>query len=138
MKFVADDGTIFNSYDECEDYEKNCGIARTIADQWARYVTTFDKRGMVTQPETEIENAVHYLDEVSYICGSDDATYIIIAPQITNWSTITEYLREEYGTLLPSTPGIWRYDYSAHEWKLYAIEKSIFETNWAPLQHSLK
>lgn len=134
MKFVADDGKIFDTMEECEEYEKMNGEGQEIARLWYDYVTTYNMAGKITEPLSSVKNTKLFLHEVSEIISdSDDSAFIYIAPDCP-WEKIRDYLYEEYGYELPDDgDGFWRYDDEKCEWIRFENEFKNFKANWVPV-----
>lgn len=139
MKFVADDGKIFDTMEECEEYEQIHSVGKEIAQLWYNNITTYDNEGRVTEPDTDVNDTSNYLKEV-YDIMSDcyKSTFIQIGCSHSEWMKIRKYFEEEYGInlpieYLPIECGTWRYDNDNYEWINFEKELKTFKENWAPL-----
>lgn len=131
MKFVADDGKIFDTMEECEEYEKMCGEGREIATLWKKYITTYDKNGHVTESIYTIDEDVSFfLQETSEILSTDASTYIKISCANYEWEKISNYFRNEYGVYLPDFRGLWCYDGVTEEWIEFSADYEAFKKKW--------
>ena len=135
MKFIADDGKIFDTMEECEEYERVNSKGREIATLWKKYVTTYNKHGEVTESIYTLDNDVSlYLVETSEILNTDEASYIHIECNSDyNWEDVRNYFWTEYGVILPKGKGLWRYDWDNRTWKNFNEEYAIFKNTWEPM-----
>lgn len=60
MKFIADDGKIFDTIAECEEYEHMENEGKKIAELWQKYITTYNKNGGVTESTWAIDKTPPY------------------------------------------------------------------------------
>ena len=121
MKFIADDGTIFDTMEECQEYEHYTD-KKTVENLLKQYVTMYDANGR----EIIIKDSFsgRYLDKFDELLLKD-AMYIKINnhPDIDNQiEVIVNFLNEQYGTEFPNSVGIFRYDESDYEWKRFSDE----------------
>ena len=134
MKFVADDGKIFNTMEDCEEYEKMCNVGKKIAQLWYNNVTTYDNEGRQTEPDSEVNNTYNYLKEVCNIMDEcDESAFINIQCNHNEWMEILHFFNTEYGISLPTEKGLWRYDNDENEWVNFEKELETFKKSWAPL-----
>lgn len=130
MKFIADDGKVFEDYDECEKYEtaqKNS----YIVENWHNYVLMFDDEGTRISINTDVNEITTYLDEIEHLISND--TFYLIINKKCNWEPISKYLYEEYGLALPENTGIYRWDSSSEEWISFNEEVERLNNRWNPL-----
>ena len=135
MKFIADDGKIFDTMAECEEYEHMENEGKKIAELWQKYITTYNKNGGVTESTYAIDKDPSLcLEETSELLFTDEVSYIRIdCSDDYDWNTICEFFRDEYGTILPKKKGFWRYDWEWGEWVNFEEEYKKFKNNWAPM-----
>lgn len=134
MKFIADDGTIFNTIEECEEYEHMENEGKKIAELWQKYVIIYNKNGEVTKTVNTIKEGISlFLEEISELLFTDESSYIKITCDNYNWNIICKFFRDEYGTILPKTSGIWRYDWEWGQWKSFEEEYKDLKNKWAPV-----
>ena len=128
MKFVADDGTIFDTLGECQEYEKN-STATYVKELIQKYITLYDSFGR----EWTLIDTPTYLNNFSdAFCR--DACYIKVNSLIDDeYSVVRDYLLNEYGIELPSYSGIWRYDDFDNEWRRLSDEIDEFTYHWKNL-----
>lgn len=134
MKFIADDGKIFDTMEECEEYEKMNSEGKEIAELWYNYISTYDATGHM------IESSYDYKKDIkSYL--EDTATNIIYDTEFLSinctsceWEKIKKYLYQEYGLNLPSyTRCLFRYNYETEQWINFHEDYEEFKKRWAPL-----
>ena len=146
MKFVAEDGKVFDTIEECEDYEKKIGVgeigqAAAILNQ---YVVMVNYLGNVVKPETNYkEDCEKFLTEFEKILISESskgAKYVIIyRPSDGSDEKIINALNwfSDYsGTDLPLKPGVWRWT-NDDEWVEYADDYLDFRRNWEKVESYL-
>lgn len=135
MKFIADDGQIFDTMEECEEYEHMANEGKKIAELWQKYVTTYNKNGEVTESTYDIDkNISSFLEETSELLYTDESSFIRIDDSDDyDWNTICKFFRDEYGTILPNKKGLWRYDWEWGEWVTFEEEYRNFKNKWAPM-----
>ena len=134
MKFIADDGKIFNTMEECEEYEHIANEGKKIAKLWQKYVTTYNKNGEVTKAVHTIDEDVSlFLEETSELLYTDESSYIKINCDNYDWNIICKFFHDEYGTNLPKESGLWRYDWEWGEWVTFEKEYKNLRDKWAPV-----
>lgn len=134
MKFIADDGKIFDTMEECEEYEHMANEGKKIAELWQKYIITYNKNGEVTKAVHTIDEDVSlFLEETSELLYTDESSYIKINCDNYNWNIICKFFHDEYGTILPKTNGIWRYDWEWGQWKSFEEEYKDIKNKWAPV-----
>lgn len=128
MKFVADDGTIFDTMEECQEYERNNDTGY-IKELIQKYITLYDSFGR----ELTLIDTPTYLDDFDNIFR-DDTCYIKVNSLIDDeYSVVCDYFFNEYGTCLPSYSGIWRYNDSDCEWHRLSDEIDELMYHWKNL-----
>lgn len=134
MKFIADDGKIFDTMEECEEYEKmnNCG--KEIAQLWYNYITTYDETGHMIESSYDFKKDIKsYLDDTEAIVA-DDTIFLSIDCTKCEWEKIKKYFNEEYGLVLPSyARGLFRYDYEVEKWISFNNDYEEFKKKWSPM-----
>ena len=125
MKFVADDGTVFDTMEECQEYEQNNDTSH-IKELVQRYITLYDSFGR----EFTLIDTPTYLRDFEDVTR-EDACYIKIDSLIDDeYSVVRDYFFEKYGTCLPTYSGVWRYDDSDCEWHRLSDEIDEFVYHW--------
>jgi hypothetical protein len=134
MKFIADDGKIFDTMDECEEYEKMSSVGKEIAQLWNKYITMYDIEGTVKIPRANWTDTTEFFHEVTELIMENYNTcaFIDISSACKGWLEICNFLYDEYGLILPDDVGLWRYDIENEEWVSLKEEIKRFEENWAP------
>lgn len=133
MKFIADDGEIFDTMEECEEYEKIQNEGSVIAQLWMNNITLYDDEGNVSNPVFDNDIAA-YLNSIVDALNGDDSSFIAISADCAEWNKIRDYFHNDFGNLLPAHPGLWRYDWDDHEWKNYNKELQTFLGHWKALE----
>lgn len=137
MKFVAEDGKVFDTMEECEEYEKKLGVGEIgqVAATLHDYVVMINCLGKVVKPETDYkENCEKFLTEFEHIMlstMSNGAKYVIIHPSRLGADMKTadalEWFSDYAGVNVPCKPGVWRWD---DEWIEYTDDYLNFRRNW--------
>ena len=128
MKFVADDGTIFDTMEKCQEYEQS-NNASYVKELIQKYITIYDSFGR----ELDVTDTPTYLNDFNHVFLRD-ASYIKISLLIDDeYSVVRDYFEEEYGTDFPCYTGIWRYDDSDNEWRRLSDEIDEFMYHWKNL-----
>lgn len=131
MKFIADDGKIFDTMEECEEYEKIQSEGKEIAMLWHNFITIYDEYGEVMESQFDWEEeTTNYLCDTANIC-CDDTIFIKIDCPEYDWEKIKDYFVNEYGTYLPDyAKDIFRYNEN-DEWVNFRKEYETFKKKWA-------
>lgn len=134
MKFIADDGKIFDTMEECEEYEKINSEGKEIAQLWYNYITTYNETGHMIESSYEYTNKIKdYLDDTAAIVA-DDAIFLSIDCTSGEWEKIKKYFDKEYGLVLPSyARGLHRYAYEIEEWISFHNDYEAFKKKWASM-----
>ena len=131
MKFIADDGKIFDTMEECEEYEKMQDKGKEIAVLWHDFITTYDEDGEVVKSKFNWNKQTKdYLDNTSEII-CNEAWFIKIDCSASDWEKITKYFNNEYGNYLPEyEKDTFRYS-SDDEWISFHKDYTAFKEKWA-------
>lgn len=135
MKFIADDGMIFDTMDECEEYEKIQSEGKEIAQLWYNYITTYDEKGRMIESSYDAKiNIKLYLDDTAEIFANDNTAFLNIDCTSCEWEKIKKYFSNEYGLILPSyARGFFRYDYEEGYWISFNNDYEKFKKKWTPM-----
>lgn len=133
MKFIADDGKVFDTMEECEKYEANNSLYGEIARIFYDEIIMYDNIGQ--QIETPLEltpsNVKDYLDETETLLNN--RCYYLIIPNYVDWPQIREFLHHEYGLNLPPTAGEWHWDNFGGCWESYEEMYNYFNEVWGTI-----
>ena len=134
MKFIADDGKIFDTLEECEEYEKLNNEGNKIAQLWYDCITTYDDTGHTIESLYDYKKDVKsYLDDTAAIV-TDYAIFLDIGCTSDEWKKINKYFYKKYGLVLPSyVRGLSRYDYEEEHWISFSNDYDEFKKRWAPM-----
>ena len=130
MKFVADDGKIFDNYDECKDYERTHSKIIEYANLFHDGITMYDEDGNIFQPSADILNTEEYWNELIENLDDSNVSYFDIELDNDDCKEIADFIYEEYGIPIPSSRGLWRYDWSIDEWVTFSTELKNFLNVW--------
>lgn len=130
MKFIADDGKIFDTMEECEEYEKVQSSGKEIATLWHDFVTMYDDDGEVIKSKFNwIKETKEYLYHTSDIL-CNEAYFIKIDCSASDWKKIKEYFMDEYGAYLPNyEKDVFRYT-DNEEWISFHEDYAAFKKKW--------
>lgn len=143
MKFIAEDGKVFDTIEECEEYEKKLGVGEMgkAAYILKECVIMLNRFGITVAPKTDLhDNCEQYLTEFEKIMNSEGingAAYVIVQQRFPD-EKIEEALNwfaKYSGISVPHFVGIWRWD--GDEWIEYYHEKSNFMHNWEKIESYL-
>lgn len=134
MKFIADDGKIFDTMEDCEEYEKINNEGAEIARLWYNNITAYDGTGHKIESSYDFKKDIKsYLDDTANIIV-DDTVFLNIDCTSCEWEKIKKYLYKEYGLILPSyTRGHSRYSYTTEKWINFLDDYEEFKEKWAPM-----
>lgn len=137
MKFVADDGKIFDTMEECEKYEATNSLYNEVASIFYDEIIMYDHIGKQIEPEQELTASTTraYLNEIHKILNSE--CYYIIIPNYVDWPQIQEFLHHEYGINMPPTAGEWHWDSSNGRWESYEDMREYFNEVWSTISKPL-
>ena len=128
MKFVADDGTIFDTMEKCQEYERDSNT-NYVKELIQKYITIYDSFGR----ELTVTDTPTYLNDFNYTF-LHDTSYVKINNLIDDeYSIVRDYFEEEYGTDFPCYTGTWLYDDSENEWRRLSDEIDEFMYHWKNL-----
>lgn len=133
MKFVADDGKIFDTMEECEKYEADIGLYGEVARIFYDEIIMYDHIGQHIEPQQELtsSNVKAYLDETETLLNN--RCYYLIIPNYIDWPQIKDFLHNEYGIHLPPTAGEWHWDSSSSRWESYEDMRDYFNDVWGTI-----
>ena len=133
MKFVADDGKIFDTMEECEKYEENSGLCWEITRIFYDEITMYNHIGKQIEPQEEptITTAHDYLDKVEKLLNCE--CFYLIIPHYIDWPQIQAFLHNEYGINLPPTSGEWHWDDCGGRWESYEEMCDYFNDVWGSI-----
>ena len=134
MKFIADDGKIFDTMEECEEYEKMNSEGKEISQLWYNHITIYDAAGHMIESSYDFKKDIKsYLDNTADIF-TDDAVFLDINCTNCEWEKIKKYFHNEYGLNLPSyARGFFRYDFGTEHWISFHNDYEEFKKKWAPM-----
>lgn len=145
MKFVAEDGEIFDTMEECEEYEKKLGVGEMgqAAAILNGYVVMLNYLGKIVRPETDYrEDCEKFLAEFEQIMLStmnNGAKYVVIRPSSRDSGMKTanalKWFSDYAGIYVPCKPGVWRW--TGDEWVEYSDEYLEFRRNWEKVESYL-
>ena len=129
MKFIADDGKIFDTMEECEEHEK-ISNSKYIAMMWYMSITMYDVDGKVVRSIFKWDkDTKDYLDNTNDIC-CNEARFIKIDCSADGWEKIINYFADEYDTYLPDyEKDIFRYTID-DEWVSSREEYAALQKRW--------
>lgn len=144
MKFVAEDGKVFDTMEECEEYEKKSGISEMAA-ILDKYVVMVNFLGKIVKPEIDYkEDCEKFLAEFEQIMlstMSNGAKYVIIyrsndgsEKKIIN---ALGWLSDYAGIYIPGKPGVWRWNEEEEEWVDYGTDYLNFRRTWEKVESYL-
>lgn len=137
MKFVANDGKIFDTMEECQKYESKNVTKMDLASYWYNNITMLDDEGKIIEPD-EDSNNYYYLDHLSNFLSTDNVWFIIVPERCDHdaeWEEICNLFEEEYCVAIPTSSGIWHwYD---DEWHTFEDDYKELMRQWKPIKQYL-
>jgi hypothetical protein len=118
MKFLAEDGTVFLTAEECEEYEfyKEEGIpARQFVE---KYLTCYDENHKEIKLPRDFDIAEWWKEMYNIM---DDCEYINISSVCPSedYLNFRDFVRKDYGYYLPLNRGSYKYNWKEMKWEEY-------------------
>lgn len=115
MKFVADDGKVFDTMEECQEYEYNFSAAAKFEKEVRQNVFFYDCNGdIVNFPDAYGEDFWDTFDAIAQ--DTDLSAYIKIIGSNKFSAEFSNYCYKEIGATLPHNNGIYRWDNELEDW----------------------
>ena len=133
MKFIADDGTIFNTIEECEDYEAKIS-AIPLALYWHSYITMLNEDGEIVEPDAD-PTQPDYLKHLANLLDDDEVWYLIIPKKCDNdvqWKKLCDFIDDEYSVNIATSSGVWHWN--GRQWCNFEDEYKKFINQWKPIK----
>lgn len=135
MKFIADDGKIFDTMEECEEYETKIS-AIPLAYYWYNNITMVDKTGRPLRLNIDPTHPDYIKRLVSFL-ERDEIYYLIIPKKCDNdvqWKKLCVFFEDEC-VVVPTSSGIWYW--SNDEWHNFTDDYKDFMYKWKPIERYL-
>jgi hypothetical protein len=128
MKFIANDGTIFDNQKDCEMYENHSMTIHDVVNVLRTFVHLYDraKESFDIPESANLSDENWFLDFIGRI-ERDDCYYFRIDCDEATWKTVYDILEEEGSAEIPKHPGLYWWD---DEWISYKDDKQRFENRW--------
>ena len=134
MKFIADDGRVFDTMDECEEYER-LRVRVTIAMMWHTSITMYDVDGKEVESAFRWnEDTKDYLDDTHDIY-CNEAQFIKIDCSADIWEKIKNYFEKEYDTYLPDYEKDVLRCVNDIDWISFNVEVQRLIERWKSVKH---
>lgn len=136
MKFMANDGKIFDTMEECKEYETKIG-AIPLAYYWYNNITMLDKTGRPLRLNIDPTHP-DYLKRLVSFLDSDEIYYLIIPKKCDNdvqWEKLCDFINNEYSINIAISSGVWRWN--EYEWCNFENEYKEFMNLWKPIERYL-
>lgn len=137
MKFIADDGKIFDTMEECEEYETKTG-AISLAHYWHDNITMLNEAGRIVEPNIDPTHDPDYLKHLASFLERDEVCYLIIPKQCDNdvqWEKLCDFIDNEYSVNITISSGIWHWE--EYEWRNFENDYRDFMNKWKPIERYL-
>ena len=118
MKFLAEDGTVFLTAEECEEYEfyQEEGIpARQFVE---KYLTFYDENHEKMELPRTIDIA-EWWKEMYYIMDGCEYINILSTCPSEDYLNFRGFVRKDYGYHLPLNRGNYKYNWKEMKWEEY-------------------
>lgn len=144
MKYMAEDGTVFKTEQECCDYETTHNLneeGKTLEQVrriWNKKITLYNKHGKTEEIYDYVYSVINnqeWLAGLEAVLGSGGLMgvfYLDINVE-PNEKWAIQYVNDECGLYIPLTPDYYRYDSVMEKWVGFQQERDILNTNWAPI-----
>ena len=136
MKFIAEDGTIFDNQKDCETYEENhCFTIHNAVNELRVSIRVYgyDKE-VITFNDFNHQSDENWIEDFISCIEWSGCCYFRIGSDEETWKKISDILEEEYDTTVPIHPGLyWRND--DNDWISYEKDKRDFENRWKGLAY---
>ena len=127
MKFVANDGKIFDTMEDCEAYELEHGDVRVIEDTIRKTVAFYDVNGK--HIEFTSAHGAAFWDEFEHIIGDTNNRYVALYGNEIECEKIFDYVDNELSECFPSEKGLYIWTNDDH-WASFNEEKEDFIKRW--------
>ena len=118
MKYLAEDGTIFECIDDCEEYERyQLGDGMITRNTIQNFVRLFDDNSNIIPFPTYEYCIDWWMNFHDIICC--EAEYIEIEHNCpsSDWKKVCNFEYNEFGFALPKKSGFYKYNWDNQEWE---------------------
>lgn len=128
MKFIANDGTVFDNQRDCEMYEDHGTTIHDVVNVLRTFVHLYDraKESFDIPESADLSDENWFLDFIGRI-ECDDCYYFRIVCDEATWEPVYDILEEEGSAEIPRHPGLYWWD---DEWISYEDDKRNFDNRW--------
>lgn len=128
MKFIADDGTIFDNQKDCEMYENHGATIHDVVNMLRTFVHIYNRAQKIidTTKFNALSDMDWFLIFISRILR-DDCYYFRIDCDEATWKTIYNVIHAESDVEIPKHPGLYWWD---DKWISYEDDKRNFANRW--------
>lgn len=125
MKYLAEDGTIFECIDDCEEYERyQLGEGAIARNTIENFVNLFDINSNIIPLPTN-DNCIDWWMNFHDIVSSE-AEYIEIEYNCpsSDWENVYNFEYFEFGFALPKRSGFYKYNWEEQKWRKILEEEN--------------
>lgn len=139
MKFVSDDGKmVFDTMEECEEYEEMTVYGKKILQFWDKYVSVYDNEGAPVELLFFLDNDVHVtIDKMVEIVTTELGSFIkITCDDEVLCEEVADWFSDYAGVYFPRGKGLWRWGtYADGETAWVSLDTDIreFERKWGAI-----
>ena len=128
MKFIANDGTVFDNQRDCEMYENHGTTIHDVVNVLRTFVHIYNRaqKSIDITKFSALSDMDWFLIFVSRILR-DDCYYIRIDCDEATWKTIYNVIHEQSDVEIPKHPGLYWWNY---KWISYEDDKRNFVNRW--------
>lgn len=133
MKFIANDGTVFDHARACEIYEDHGMTIHDAVNILRTFVHIYDRAQRVINFALYLDQSGLDLSDMDWLNNfisrieCDDCYYFRIDCDEKTWETVYDILEEEGSAEIPKHPGLYWWD---DEWISYEDDKRNFDNRW--------
>ena len=139
MKFVADDGKVFETIEDCEEYEYKVSLT-SYAKYWHDNILMLDIFGKVVKFDVNTED-INFFDRLVSTISYTDVVFLIVPKECTDnkmWLEIVNIFKYKYESILPETGGVYRWQWPEDRWVSYEEDCRLLQERWKDVKNYIE
>ena len=144
MKYMAEDGTIFKTEQECYNYETTHSLneedktLEQVRRIWNKKITLYNKQGKTEEIYNYVYSVINNKEWIAVLetvlsgRGLMGVFYLDINVEPSEKWAI-QYINDGCGFDIPLTPDYYHYDDATEQWVGFQQEKDTLNTHWATI-----
>ena len=139
MKFISDDGKmVFDTMEECEDYEAMAAQGKEILQFWDEYVSVYDNEGNAVELQCfPADDVSAIIDKMAEIVTTELGSFIkITCDDEVFCEEVADWFYNDMGVYFPRAKGFWRWGTDADgddAWVSLDTDIREFERKWGAI-----